>query len=62
MRMYGRNIISDVDESWKKLRKADCKVLSKPITAPDGKAKIFFARDPEGNLLEIVQPLTERKF
>ena len=28
---------------------------SEPVTAPDGKARLFFARDPEGNLLEIVQ-------
>ena len=51
--------VSDVNESWKKLKNAGCEVLSKPLISPDGKAKVFFTRDPEGNFLEIVQPLTK---
>ncbi len=49
--------VADVDNAWVTLRREGCEVLSKPVTAPDGKARIFFARDPEGNLIEMVQPL-----
>jgi len=37
------------------LQQAGCEVLGGPVTTPDGKARLFFARDAEGNLLEIVQ-------
>ena len=49
--------VTDVEESWRTLRKHGCQVLSVPTTSPDGKARLFFARDPEGNLLEIVEIL-----
>lgn len=49
--------VADVAASWHTLHQAGCRLLSGPITAPDGKARLFFARDPEGNLLEIVQKL-----
>ena len=49
--------VADVGASWQTLRAAGCETLSEPIAAPDGKARLFFARDPEGNLLEIVQML-----
>ena len=31
--------------------------LTVRVTSPDGKARLFFVRDPEGNLLEMVQML-----
>jgi catechol 2,3-dioxygenase-like lactoylglutathione lyase family enzyme len=49
--------VADVKESWRALSKHGCQVLSSPTTSPDGKARLFFARDPEGNLIEIVQML-----
>ena len=49
--------VADVDASWATLKENRCQVLSTPITSPDGKARLFFARDPEGNLMEIVQML-----
>jgi len=49
--------VADVEASWRTLRDEGCAVSSEPVTAPDGKARLFFARDPEGNLLEIVQML-----
>lgn len=51
--------VADVAESWQFLSEAGCEVLSEPVTSPDGKAKVFFARDPEGNLIEIVQVLAD---
>lgn len=49
--------VADVEASFRALREASCELLSDPITSRDGKARLFFARDPEGNLLEIVQML-----
>ena len=47
--------VDDIQKSWDILHTHGCEVLNDPVTAPDGKAKLFFARDPEGNLLEIVE-------
>jgi len=49
--------VADVDESWRILRENGCETLSEPVTSPDGKTRLFFVRDPEGNLLETVQVL-----
>lgn len=49
--------VADVDESYQILAAAGCEVLGEPIVSPDNYAKVFFCRDPEGNLLEIVQVL-----
>jgi glyoxylase I family protein len=32
---------------------------SKPVTSPDGKAKLFFCQDPDGTFLELVQMLDD---
>jgi len=47
--------VADVEQSWRVLKEEGCEVLSDPVISPDGKARLFFARDPEGNLMEIVQ-------
>jgi len=63
--LYNRGIrhvaftVADVEQSWRVLKEEGCEVLSDPVTSPDGKARLFFARDPEGNLLEIVQVVKE---
>lgn len=49
--------VADVEESYRILCEEGCEVLGKPITSPDNYAKVFFSRDPEGNLLEIVEVL-----
>lgn len=49
--------VADVEAAWQTLKDEGCEVLSVPVTAPDGKARLFFARDPEGNLMELVQML-----
>ena len=51
--------VRDVEESWQSLTSEGCEVLSDPVTSPDGYARLFFARDPEGNLMEIVQVLAK---
>jgi len=47
--------VEDAEITWRVLRERGHDVLSSPVVSPDGKAKLFFARDPEGNLLELVQ-------
>ena len=49
--------VPDAEECYRGLRSEGCETLSEPVVSPDGKAKLFFARDPEGNLLELVQML-----
>ena len=49
--------VADVEAAWQTLKDEGCEVMSAPVTAPDGKARLFFARDPEGNLMELVQML-----
>ncbi|MCL5073829.1 MAG: VOC family protein [Actinobacteria bacterium] len=47
--------VDDCKKVWNILHENNCETLSEPILNPEGTAKVFFARDPEGNLLEIVQ-------
>jgi catechol 2,3-dioxygenase-like lactoylglutathione lyase family enzyme len=47
--------VADVDAAWKTLKENGCQPLSDPISDPNGKARLFYTRDPEGNWLEIVQ-------
>ena len=49
--------VADVEAARQTMRAGGCETLSDPVTSPDGKARLFFARDPEGNLLEMVQVL-----
>jgi len=49
--------VADVRAAFKRLRDYGCETLSEPVLSPDGKARLFFARDPEGNLLEIVEEI-----
>ena len=46
--------VADVHAKWVE---AGLEVASAPVTSPDGKARLFFGRDPEGNLLELVEEL-----
>ena len=47
--------VEDVEEMYREFRTRGFETLSAPVTSPDGKARLFFGRDPEGNLLELVQ-------
>lgn len=49
--------VDDVHASCSAVLKAGGLCLSKPQEAMDGRAIAVFCRDPEGNLLEIVQPV-----
>lgn len=51
--------VDSADEIYQKLKKKGCILLSEPCNAPDGKARVFFARDIEGNYLELVEEIRE---
>ncbi|MFH0965762.1 MAG: VOC family protein [Planctomycetota bacterium] len=47
--------VADVEEVYRRFQSAGLETLSLPVASPDGKARLFFARDPEGNLMELVE-------
>ena len=49
--------VENADGSWNKLRRNGYETVSEPLISPDCRAKVFFARDPERNLIELVQVL-----
>ncbi len=49
--------VDSADDMYRKLRGKGCVLLSEPCDSPDGKARVFFARDIEGNYLELVEQL-----
>ena len=49
--------VADVEKAWQAMTDNGHETLSSPTNSPDGRARLFFARDPEGNLLELVEIL-----
>ena len=47
--------VENAEDSWNILNKKGYRTFNKPILSPDKKAKVFFARDPENNILEMVE-------
>ena len=47
--------VADVDAAWRTLKENGCQPLSDPVNDPNGTARVFYTRDPDGNWLEIVQ-------
>lgn len=47
--------VDDVDAAYKRVKKAGCETVSKPATCEDGSMRLFFVRDPEHNLIELMQ-------
>ncbi|MEI8012401.1 MAG: VOC family protein [Candidatus Omnitrophota bacterium] len=50
--------VSDVDGLYRQLKARGIFFINDPEVSADGKAKVAFCRDPEGNFLELVQELT----
>ena len=50
--------VKNIDYEYKKLRKKGIKFHCPPQISPDGKAKVTFCQDPEGNYIELVEELT----
>ena len=51
--------VDDVDKTYAQLSAHGVRCNSAPVLAPDGKAKLFFCKDPDGTFLEIVQMLED---
>ena len=49
--------INDLDEIYDKLYINGLECYCSPQISPDGNAKVTFCKDPEGNLLELVEEL-----
>ena len=49
--------VESAGEMYRKLKEKQCIILSEPCDSPDGKARVFFARDIEGNYLELVEEM-----
>jgi len=50
--------VENLDYEYKRLKEKGIKFNCTPQISPDGKAKVVFCRDPEGNLIELVEELT----
>lgn len=51
--------VTDLDALHESLAACGTTFLSKPRRSPDGLALVAFCRDPEGNLIELVEPSTQ---
>lgn len=49
--------VENLDLEYERLKKTGVKFNSTPWISPDGRAKVVFCRDPEGNLIELVEEL-----
>ncbi len=47
--------VDDVDAMYEHVRACGCETVSEPCTCEDGSMRLFFVRDPEQNLVEIMQ-------
>lgn len=50
--------VESLDYEYKRLKEKGIKFNCAPQISPDGKAKVAFCRDPEGNFIELVEELT----
>lgn len=50
--------VENLDYEYKRLKEKRVKFNCAPQISPNGKAKVAFCRDPEGNLIELVEVLT----
>jgi catechol 2,3-dioxygenase-like lactoylglutathione lyase family enzyme len=53
--------VDDLEREYDKLKKQGINFNCPPQFSPDGKAKVVFCCDPEGNLIELVEELTRRE-
>lgn len=49
--------VYDVEKYYEQLCAQSVSFISKPCISPNGKAKVCFCQDPEGNYLELVEEL-----
>ena len=49
--------VDNIDVEYRRLLKAGVQFNAPPQISPDGYAKVTFCKDPDGNLIELVQVL-----
>jgi catechol 2,3-dioxygenase-like lactoylglutathione lyase family enzyme len=47
--------VDDVDTFYNHVKTMGCQTVNPPCTSDDGSMRLFFVRDPEQNLVEIMQ-------
>lgn len=47
--------VKDVDKAFEQVKSAGCETISGPATSEDGSMRLFFVRDPENNLIELME-------
>ncbi len=47
--------VKDAEQKYSELVEYKCRCSSVPVDSSDGKVRVFFATDPEGNFLELVE-------
>lgn len=52
--------VGDIAKEYRRLKKAGIRFNSKAQISSDGRAKVMFLRDPEGNLIEMVEVLNRK--
>lgn len=50
--------VENIDQEYKKLRDKGIRFNCIPQISRDGKVKVAFCRDPEGNLIELVEEIS----
>lgn len=50
--------VESLDYEYKRLKEKGIRFNAPPQYSPDGKAKVAFCCDPEGNIIELVEELT----
>lgn len=48
-------LVDDIGQAWEEVVEAGGQPFSAPQLAPDGSKSVFYFRDPEGTILELVQ-------
>lgn len=49
--------VKDIDGEYRRLRRKGVRFISKPLSAPDGHARICFGQDPDGNRIEFIEEM-----
>ena len=49
--------VINLDLIYREMKKLEIEFLSEPTISPDGYAKVAFCRDPENNMIELVEVL-----
>lgn len=49
--------VEDIDELYVRLAYAGVRFISSPQTSVDGRARVAFCADPDGTMLELVEPI-----